>query len=83
MLSIFPRSHTQNDHMNNTDWHSHCLPVTVLGIFQITVCPLHTNLQAVNLQRCKPAFTCPIVMCVHPLQASVLLCTFLYKECTL
>lgn len=59
-LSIFPRSHTQNHHMNNTDWHSHCLLVTVLGIFQIKVCPLHTNPQVVNLQRCKPAFTCPI-----------------------
>lgn len=51
-LSVFLHSHTQNHHMNNTDWHSHYLLVTVLGIFKLQYVPY---IQIFQLWTCKDA----------------------------
>ena len=57
---------------------------------EFVVTPLHTNIQVVNFQKYEHVFICPItevssthlvyiVVCVHPLQGVVVLCTLLYS----
>ncbi|XP_057563272.1 ubiquitin-associated domain-containing protein 2 isoform X5 [Hippopotamus amphibius kiboko] len=58
---------------NNSAFHcrpfkdSSCCPERIRGVrfcvkIKVTVSPLHRSLQVANFQRCKRAFTCPVMM---------------------